>query len=324
MRYYTVVIAPEGKSGSKRYVVSYSMLFTLKCCAVVLLIASGYVLADYFQMRALRTTYLEAIQDERTMKGEARILMTSLDEVKTSLRKVREYSGKLAAIADLQTSSLVRRAGRTMGNGNTNGANGNSAEASATQVFKSTVPENVSFDRLVFRPVFARLDSITFSSQTSVFEIQQVITRLSQQTSLLATIPSQTPLEGWITSAFGKRTSPFTGEPAIHKGLDIASPTGTPIYAPADGVVIFAGQRTGFGNYVLIAHGAGITTGYGHNANNLVAAGQVLHRGDQVATVGQTGRATGPHLHYEVILHGRTIDPAKFILNIDQLGVSAH
>ena len=151
-----------------------------------------------------------------------------------------------------------------------------------------------------------------------------MISRLSQQTTLLASIPSLAPLDGWITSAFGKRTSPFTGEPAIHKGLDVAAPIGTPIFSPADGVVLFSGQRTGFGNYILIAHGVGIITGYGHNAQNLVSAGQVLHRGDQVATVGQTGRATGPHLHYEVLLNGRTVDPAKFILNIDQLGVAAH
>jgi murein DD-endopeptidase MepM/ murein hydrolase activator NlpD len=323
VRYYTIVIAPDGKSGSERYDVSYRLVFALKILAIGLLIGCGYVLADYLQMRTLRENYLQAIHDERMMKGEARILMTGLDEVKTSLRKVREYSGKLAAIANLQTSSLVKRAGVATGPGSAP-LSPTSASGAASPVFKTSIPENVSFDRLIFKPVFARLDSITFSSQSGVFEIQQVISRLSQQTTLLASIPSLAPLDGWITSAFGKRTSPFTGEPAIHKGLDVAAPLGTPIFSPADGVVLFAGQRAGFGNYILIAHGVGITTGYGHNAQNLVTAGQVLNRGDQVATVGQTGRATGPHLHYEVILNGRTVDPAKFILNIDQLGVAAH
>ncbi len=323
MRHYTIVIAPEGKSGSKLYEVSYRLVFALKFAALVILLLSGYVFADYIQMRSLRTVYLEALQEERMMKGEARILMTSLDEVKASLRKVREYSGKLMAIANLQAGSLVKNAG-VAANQNGSASGSNSAAGIQIPAFKSSIPDNVSFDRLIFKPVFARLDSITFSSQNGVYEIQQVISRLSRQTTLLASIPSLAPLDGWITSAFGKRTSPFTGEPAIHKGLDVAAPTGTPIFAPADGVVLFAGQRTGFGNYILIAHGTGITTGYGHNAHNLVSAGQVLHRGDQVATVGQSGRATGPHLHYEVILNGRTVDPAKFILNIDQLGVSAH
>ena len=323
MRYYTIVIAPDGKSGSERYDVSYRMVFVLKVLTLGLLIGCGYGLADYLQMRTLRATYLQAIQEQRMMKGEARILMTGLDEVKSSLRKVREYSGKLAAIANLQTSSLVKRAG--VGTSSVSAPSAlNSTSGASIPTFKTSIPENVSLDRLIFKPLFARLDSITFSSQSGVFEIQQVISRLSQQTTLLASIPSLAPLDGWITSAFGKRTSPFTGEPAIHKGLDVAAPIGTPIFSPADGVVLFSGQRTGFGNYILIAHGVGIITGYGHNAQNLVSAGQVLHRGDQVATVGQTGRATGPHLHYEVLLNGRTVDPAKFILNIDQLGVAAH
>lgn len=282
----------------------------------------GYGLADYIHMRNLRTSYLQAIQDDRALKGEARILMSSLDEVRSSLRKVKEYSAKLAEITNIQTQSLTKRTGLAS---IANSPNSSSANMEAGKVdHRSSVPGNVDLDRLVFKPVFARLDSITLNSQKGVLELQQIISRLSQQKTLLASIPSMAPVDGWITSSFGSRSSPFTGEPTIHKGLDVAAPVGTPIYAPADGVVIFSGKRNGFGNFVMIAHGYGIVSGYGHNAQNLVSPGQVIRRGDQIATVGQSGRSTGPHLHYEVAINGKVIDPKKFILNIDDLAIAAH
>ncbi len=90
----------------------------------------------------------------------------------------------------------------------------------------------------------------------------------------------------------------------------------------ADGVVVFSGMKEGFGNFVMIAHGYGIVTGYGHNAQNLVITGQVIKRGEQLSTVGQTGRTTGPHLHYEIWVNGRVVDPKRFILNPDELVIA--
>ena len=322
MRRYTIVIIPDSKSGSKRYSISYRSLTIGKLLAGIFLIVTGYALADYIHMRTLRSSYLQALQDDRALKGEARILMSSLDEVRSSLRKVKEYSAKLAEITNLQTQSLTKRTGlSSIAN---SGSNPNSNIEPVKYEHKSSVPGNVDLDRLVFKPVFARLDAITLNSQKGALELQQIISRLSQQKTLLASIPSLAPVDGWVTSSFGQRSSPFTGEPTIHKGIDVAAPVGTPVYAPADGVVIFSGKRNGFGNFVMIAHGYGIATGYGHNAQNLVSPGQVIRRGDQIATVGQSGRSTGPHLHYEVAVNGQVIDPKKFILNIDDLAIAAH
>ncbi len=321
MRKYTVVIIPEGTAGSKRYSVSYRSLLVGKIFGMIGLIFFGYTVADYIHMRNLRSSYLQALQDDRSLKGEARILMTNLDEVRSSLRKVKEYSAKLAEITNLQTQSLTKRTGLSAINTNATPAPGTSSIVSETH---SSLPGDVDFDRLVFKPVFARLDSITLNSQKGVFDLQQIISRLSQQKALLSSVPSLAPVDGWITSGFGQRSSPFTGEPAVHKGLDVAAPSGTPIYAPADGVVVFSGKRNGFGNFVMIAHGYGVVTGYGHNAQNLVSPGQVIHRGDQIATVGDSGRSTGPHLHYEVAVNGRVVDPKKFILNSNDLSIAAH
>ena len=323
MRQYTIVIIPDSKFGSKKYTVSYGAVFVLKIFALIMLIGLGYGAADYVHMRNLRSAYLQALQDDRALKGEARILMSNLDEVRSSLRKVKDYSAKLSDMISFQTNSLTKKAGLTSITASP--STDNLYQAALSQLDnKSSVPGNVDLDRLVFKPVFARLDSISLAGQRGVFELQQIISRLSQQKTLLASIPSMTPVDGWITSGFGERSSPFTGEPAVHRGIDVAAPSGTPIYAPADGVVVFSGVRNGFGNFVLIAHGYGVVTGYGHNAQNLVSPGQVIHRGDQIATVGKSGRSTGPHLHYEVSINGRTVDPMKFILNIDDLAIAAH
>jgi murein DD-endopeptidase MepM/ murein hydrolase activator NlpD len=150
------------------------------------------------------------------------------------------------------------------------------------------------------------------------FELKRLLSTLSQKKALLASLPSISPVRGWITSDFGKRVSPFTGEVSMHKGIDIASPVGTPIYAPADGVVIYSGPKAGFGNFIMIAHyGYGAVTRYGHNSQNMVQAGQSVKRGEQIASVGISGRTTGPHVHYEVWVNGQAVNPKKFILVSD-------
>jgi len=120
------------------------------------------------------------------------------------------------------------------------------------------------------------------------------------------------PLAGAATSSpFGPRADPFTGRPAHHSGLDLAAPAGTPIAASAAGVVVSAGARPGYGLAVEIDHGGGITTLYGHASELLVQAGQRVERGEAIARVGETGRATGPHLHFEVRTQGTPVDPRR-------------
>jgi murein DD-endopeptidase MepM/ murein hydrolase activator NlpD len=121
--------------------------------------------------------------------------------------------------------------------------------------------------------------------------------------------------DGWVTSNFGYRTSPFTGRREFHRGLDIATRSGTPILAPADGVVIFAGPKRLSGNMIIIDHGHGMTTNYGHIKQAHKKKGERVKRGDVIAEVGNTGRSTGPHLHYEVLLNGVSVNPEKYILN---------
>ena len=120
-------------------------------------------------------------------------------------------------------------------------------------------------------------------------------------------------MTGQITSPFGWRRSPFGGSPEFHQGLDIAANMGTTIIAPASGTVISSGWYGGYGNYILIDHGGGMATGYGHLSQMFVSAGQQIQKGQAIGAVGSTGASTGPHLHFEVRINGKPVDPAAYL-----------
>ena len=119
--------------------------------------------------------------------------------------------------------------------------------------------------------------------------------------------------DGWISSYFGRRADPFTGYSAVHKGLDFAGPQGTKVTTVAAGLVTFAGERAGFGQMIEINHGNGLATRYCHNEKVLVKQGDMVRKGQEVASMGSTGHSTGPHLHFEVLKNGTQVDPLRFI-----------
>jgi murein DD-endopeptidase MepM/ murein hydrolase activator NlpD len=121
------------------------------------------------------------------------------------------------------------------------------------------------------------------------------------------------PVTGTITSPFGYRNNPFGGGMEFHQGLDIAAPMGTTVRAAAGGTVISAGWYGGYGNYILIDHGGGMATGYGHLSQIFVSAGQQVAKDQPIGAVGSTGMSTGPHLHFEVRMHGKPTDPAAYL-----------
>jgi murein DD-endopeptidase MepM/ murein hydrolase activator NlpD len=136
-------------------------------------------------------------------------------------------------------------------------------------------------------------------------------------------VPSIPPVQGFrLTSGFGSREHPILGGVRMHEGVDLAAPTGTPIYAPADGLVEMAQRFSSYGNFIKIMHGGHMETRYGHLSAYNVTAGQYVHKGDVIGYVGSTGRATGPHLHYEVRIDGHAVNPMPY-LSLGQVAVSA-
>lgn len=125
--------------------------------------------------------------------------------------------------------------------------------------------------------------------------------------------PNLWPVEGQVTGSFGERIDPFNGEGAFHSGVDIGSSYGHPIVAPADGVVTMTDTMGGYGKTIMISHGNGISTRYGHLSGFAVAAGQHVQRGEVIGYVGESGRSTGPHLHYEVRINDTPVNPYKYL-----------
>jgi len=125
--------------------------------------------------------------------------------------------------------------------------------------------------------------------------------------------PNLWPVDGQVTASFGERIDPFNGEGAFHSGVDISAAYGTPIVAPADGVVTFTDLLGGYGKLIMIDHGNGISTRYGHLSGFAVTAGQHVHRGDVIGYIGISGRSTGPHLHYEVRINDTPVNPYKYL-----------
>jgi len=127
-------------------------------------------------------------------------------------------------------------------------------------------------------------------------------------------MPSGRPVgDGWLSSLYGKRNDPFTGKQDFHKGLDFAGKKGSEVIAVGDGVVSWAGSKSGYGNLVEIKHGNGYTTRYGHNQSHMVKVGDTVKKGQQIALMGSTGRSTGPHVHFEVLHNGKSVNPSRFI-----------
>jgi murein DD-endopeptidase MepM/ murein hydrolase activator NlpD len=166
-----------------------------------------------------------------------------------------------------------------------------------------------------YASIVIRIEKAVKETQLKEQSVIDLWESLSERQSLLNATPNMKPAKGWITSRFGYRTSPFTGKTTLHAGLDIAAAPGSPIYAPADGVVTFASYDEGYGKLVSIDHGFGVTTRFGHMSQIYVQVGQRVSKWDVVGAVGNTGRSTGPHCHYEVRINGTPVDPINYILD---------
>lgn len=153
--------------------------------------------------------------------------------------------------------------------------------------------------------------NLEFELRRGSMEVARVV--LTEQQAYLAARPSTWPVQGILTSGFGYRQSPFGRVREFHNGIDIAAPHRTPIATPGVGVVTFAGTKSTYGNTLIVDHGYGFTTLYGHCTRLLVKVGDEVERGDVIAQVGSTGRSTGPHLHYEVRVDGRPVDPRPYL-----------
>lgn len=176
-------------------------------------------------------------------------------------------------------------------------------------------PETVAEQETIGVPDFvAQLDQLSRQLDDRHRQLNVLETMLMNRNLQAEVLPAGRPINsGWLSSHFGWRNDPFTGKKDYHKGVDLAGKEGTEVIAVASGVITWAGPRYGYGNLVEINHGSGYATRYGHNRDVLVKVGDTVKKGQSIAHMGNTGRSTGPHVHFEVLVDGKAVNPAKYI-----------
>jgi murein DD-endopeptidase MepM/ murein hydrolase activator NlpD len=263
--------------------------------------------------------------DVEALNRENRALSSQLEREVPQLReKVQSLSAAVARAqkleAQLRSFTQLTDPARNIALGpiQAPGHEGDEGVDDAAQETSAAAPADPTTRELELRLLKSRSERMGGQVETSEKNLGELLKYFDKQRVLLASTPSIWPVRGWLSSVFGVRKDPFTGNRGMHRGLDIVTEKGIPIIAAADGVVATAqtdSSASGFGRHVVVDHGRGVTTIYGHMSSVAVKQGEKVQRGAKLGLVGSTGRSTGPHLHYEVRLDGVPQNPHRFILD---------
>jgi len=302
---FTIVVFPGSLSAPKklrlpRRFVKFGILVSL-VVLVGVLGSSFYFVQQYLNMQGSEAELVKLRRESKISKIQVEKFAQQVKNFETEMVRLERFEKKLRVITALENSPQSIE--KNWGVGGPYGLSTNSFTTAMGRGAAGRV-ERLSngLDHLGKQ---AKIQSISFQELDDFFKNQR---------SLLSSTPSIWPTRGWVTSSFGFRKSPFTGLREKHEGWDIAARTGAPVRATADGVVVVEGREYGYGNMVEIDHGYGLVTRYGHNSKHLVKVGDKVKRGQVVSLVGNTGRSTGPHLHYEVLLNSVPVSPKNYIL----------
>ena len=301
----TLMLFPGDTGSPKKMRLPKKLVQTVFAVSLVLIASvagsSIYFGKKYIQLMDEQVEVAELKRESKINKIQVDKLGQQVKEFSTEMSRLERFANKLRVITDLGDASAQEE--KDWGVGGPYGLSAQSFANSIEREAKSMV-ERLS----------GNLDELDQQAKAQVVSLQQLDEFFMNQKSFLSSTPSIWPTRGWVTSGFGLRKSPFTGRKEKHKGWDIGARLGSSIRATADGVVIVSGRESGYGKMLEINHGYGVSTRYGHNSKNLVKVGDRVKRGDLIALVGSTGRSTGPHLHYEVLLSGVSVNPKNYIL----------
>ena len=294
---YTIVLADRTTGVVRRFTISVKAATAVIAIATGLpmLIGVGAAFKSKYDVAQLYASHATLELENANYRAATETLAGQIVALQTTMS---DLGAKAALDPSLQNSmdrlpTVVKN--RAMG--------GPTASAALTTVTPGLASPENTFS--VLKDLLQGLES----------RLQTVRSNVDKRNSLAAATPSIWPTHGWLSSSMGNRADPLTGEKDFHPGLDISADKGDPVYATADGKVSSAAMAGNYGNLVVIDHGFGIETRYGHLSAFKVHDGQVVKRGDLLGLVGMTGRTTGAHLHYEVRANGRILNPLQLLLN---------
>lgn len=301
-RRYTIVVADRSTGVVRRITISARPVIAAVCAVASLpvLIGVGAAWKARADVASLYASHQALEAENASYRSATESLTGEIESLQGAIQNLGAQSAldpNLARAMD-RLPALVKA--RAMGGGSGGSRNARNADEYTTTLSALASPEDT----------FGLLRTLLGGLQSRLVDVKKSVDR---RNALALATPSLWPIKGWITSTMGYRQDPITGGSDFHPGLDIAADRGEPVYATAAGTVRQTGFQNGYGNLVMLDHGFGLQTRYGHLLSYSVKAGDKVKRGDVIGRVGATGRATGYHLHYEVLANGRLLNPLHLL-----------
>jgi murein DD-endopeptidase MepM/ murein hydrolase activator NlpD len=304
-KHLSVIIVPHTKTSTKTLCFSQRALKILAVGGIVFGLVFLAVLVDYVRMSVIRGRYkalkVETAEQRTTIAGYEK----SITELQSKISNLETYTKKLNIMAGLKSPDVLTAPAGVGGGDPGKGE-------PEPEIDPAQAPAPAPSGPQIINP--GTIQNLSQKAQSLENNLTSLINFFESDSLRLASTPSIMPTAGWISSVFGHRNDPFTGAWTMHWGIDISTNIGNPIMATADGIVIKVETDKYLGKNVTISHGNGYTTVYGHMSNFAVRAGQKVKRRDIIGYIGQTGKAAGPHVHYEVFKDGKRVDPRNFLL----------
>jgi len=285
-RYYVLLVARDGEGQLRKIPIPLHYIYVFLAGALIGMFTITGMAGSYARMLMKVARFNQLRTEKEALKTRYSKLEQVAQEKEIQVASLGSLAGEVSALYGLKTNRILKS---------------DSPDLSADQ-FSS------SLDQL-----YALRSSALSGAATVGIELGGGRPATTADWLRMAAAPTMWPVEGPVTGSFGERIDPFNGEGAFHTGVDISTAYGQAVIAPADGVVVFAAPAVGYGRLVVLEHGHGISTRYGHLASFTIAIGQSVRRGDVIGYVGRSGRSTGPHLHYEVRIQDVPVNPHKYL-----------
>ena len=316
-RYYTVLIVPEKTSRVRRIVLPRWLLHGAAVAFAFIILLAGAMIFDYSYVMSQIGENRQLKLENRRLRQQVQIFQNKISTVESTLDRVKSFASRLKVI--MHVEDQVPNLQGKLPDANSNISTGGSLSAQATPPANQidTEAANLDPENRLLKKEYTFLENKMADLNRNALNIEELLQDeyeiLYDKRSFLAALPTRQPASGYFTSGFGVRMSPYGDRVKMHEGLDIANRLGTVIRAPADGEVVFADSKAGYGLTMILNHGYGMETWYGHLKNFAIAKGAKVKRGTKIAYLGNSGRSTGPHVHYEVRVHGYPVDPLSYI-----------
>ena len=281
-RFYTFIVAHHATARLHKIRIPHFVLYTILATSLMGIISIVVMTSTYIRMVAKTFDYNTLRKQKEALQLENLNMRVAASQIDEKLSVLEALAKKLSVTSGLDKQALKPNAGGVGG-----------------------LPEPAG--------QLPTLEALKQNASSLEFQLRRLDQYYVEMGKKLVAMPSLWPVHGYVTGGFGLRNDPLSDEGELHVGVDISTPYGSKIIAPADGLVIFAESRAGYGNIIVLDHGFGVTTRYGHLSAFNVKEGQSVKRGDVMGYVGSTGRSTGAHLHYEIRIHDNPVNPMRYM-----------